>query len=221
VVAEREGFEPSVPLARESLFLAEEKGSEVDRSGLERHHPCSQGTSGSNPSRSADDSAFPEGALTPKKSRRRTTSRHRRGLRVANPRQGDFAKPDCETRRRRASGATRPRKNTISQQRLRTMAKNARSPLASRRAVLCLGGSKESADPISRGLSDCAACHHVALLTPEMLLRAGLSPAATSRLAAADRAIGLNQDDGVANIVRAAALNPPSVGDGCANRKFV
>ena len=25
---------------------------------------------------------------------------------------------------------------------------------------------------------DCAACHHVALLTPEALLRAGLSPAA-------------------------------------------
>jgi hypothetical protein len=25
---------------------------------------------------------------------------------------------------------------------------------------------------------DCAACHHVALLTPESLLRAGLSPAA-------------------------------------------
>jgi len=121
----------------------------------------------------------PKVPLTPKKSRRRTTSRHRRGLRVANPRQGDFAKPDCETRRRRASGATRPRRNTISQQRLRTMAKNARSPLASRRAVLFLGGSKESADPTSRGLSDCAACHHVALLTPEMLLRAGLSPAAT------------------------------------------
>jgi hypothetical protein len=59
---EREGFEPSVPLARESLFLAEEKGPEVDRSGLERYHPFSQGTSGSNPSRSGNDIAFPEGA---------------------------------------------------------------------------------------------------------------------------------------------------------------
>jgi hypothetical protein len=34
--AEREGVELSVPLARESLFLAEEKWPEVDRGGLER-----------------------------------------------------------------------------------------------------------------------------------------------------------------------------------------
>jgi hypothetical protein len=40
---------------------------------------------------------------------------------------------------------------------------------------------------------DCAACHHVALLTPEALLRVGLSPAAKVLDPAARRGIGSSE----------------------------
>ena len=60
---EGEGFELSVPLARESLFLACGKlAGEVVRGSVERRRPFSRGTSGSNPPRSAPDG----GTLSPR-----------------------------------------------------------------------------------------------------------------------------------------------------------
>ena len=59
MIVEERGFEPSVPLVTDSLFLSEKKGPVVDQGGLETRRPFLGRTEGSNLVSSGGESLSP------------------------------------------------------------------------------------------------------------------------------------------------------------------